>query len=146
MRLLFVTGWKRAVFLSFHPDALLLCVYSFCQLQAVREDLGLQRLVLETCRGHLRALRTSTAAAITGLSVEIGGGWSVKGVVSSLPGAFGIQDGPQDEADAARAGKAAVSKCTVLAPLLLKETFRQVRNADTRNDSAPVFWMREYSE
>lgn len=83
----------------------------------MKEELGLQRLVLETCRGHLRVLRTSTAAVGAGLSVEVGGGKSTKGVE---------RDGPQDEADASRAGKAAAKRCTVLAPLLLKEVFRQV--------------------
>ncbi|CAN0113188.1 unnamed protein product, partial [Scytosiphon promiscuus] len=40
--------------------------------EAVRDDLALQRLVLETCRGHLRTLRTGTAAASTGLAIESG--------------------------------------------------------------------------
>lgn len=88
----------------------------------MKEDLSLQRLVLETCRGHLRALRTSTAAASSGLSIEVGGGWSRRG-----GGDGSVQDSPQDEADASRAGKAAVKRCMILAPLLLKEVFRQVR-------------------
>lgn len=88
----------------------------------MREDLGLQRLVLETCRGHLRSLRSGAAAASPGgLTVDVGGGPSAKGT------AVGAHSGgPQDEADAVRAGKAAVKKCTALAPLLLKEVFRQV--------------------
>lgn len=52
--------------------------------------------------------------------MEVGGGRSTKGVAS---------DGPQDEADASKAGKAAAKRCTVLAPLLLKEVFRQVQCA-----------------
>ena len=96
--------------------------------QAVRDDLGLQRLVLETCRGHLRALRTSTAGATAGLMVEIGGSCSAKGAVSASSTLGDIHSGPQDEADAARAGKAAVKRCSGLAPLLLKEVVRQVRN------------------
>lgn len=88
----------------------------------MREDLGLQRLVLETCRGHLRALRTGAAAASPGgLTVDVGGGPSARGVaVAAHSGS------PQDEADAVRAGKTAVKRCTALAPLLLKEVFRQV--------------------
>lgn len=106
--------------------------------QAVREDLGLQRLVLETCRGHLRSLRTSTAAATAGLMVEIGGSCSAKGAVSASSAASGIHGGPQDEADAARAGKAAVKRCTVLVPLLLKEVFRQVRTCQAKGVALDV--------
>ncbi|CAM9979899.1 unnamed protein product, partial [Hapterophycus canaliculatus] len=94
--------------------------------EAVRDDLSLQRLVLETCRGHLRSLRTGTAAASTGLAVESGGGRSTRGVAASGSGGGGGGGGPQDEADAWRAGRAAMKRCTVLAPLLLKEFFRQV--------------------
>eukprot|EP00903_Cladosiphon_okamuranus_P008699 g8335.t1 len=95
--------------------------------EAVREDLGLQRLVLETCRGHLRALRTGAAAASPGgLTVDIGGGPSAKGVAVAAH-----SGGPQDEADAVRAGKTAVKKCTALAPLLLKEVFRQLAEGNT---------------
>lgn len=94
----------------------------------MKDDLGLQRLVLETCRGHLRTLRTSTASAGSGISVEVGGGASTRGAAgSSISELNRIQSPPQDEADAARAGKAAVKRCTALAPLLLREVFRQVR-------------------
>lgn len=122
------------LFLSLHTHKTLFpCIRALslvCRIcfQAVRDDLGLQRLVLETCRGHLRALRTSTAAATAGLMVEIGGSCSAKGAVSASSALGGIHGGPQDEADAARAGKAAVKRCTGLAPLLLKEVIRQVRN------------------
>lgn len=82
-------------------------------------------MVLETCRGHLRALRTGAAAASPGgLTVDVGGGPSAKGVAVATAAHSG--GGPQDEADAVRAGKAAVKRCTGLAPLLLKEVFRQV--------------------
>eukprot|EP00752_Nemacystus_decipiens_P005128 g4653.t1 len=96
--------------------------------EAVREDLGLQRLVLETCRGHLRALRTGAAAASPGgLTIDVGGSPSAKGaVVAAHSGG-----GPQDEADAVRAGKAAIKRCTALAPLLLKEVFRQLAEGNT---------------
>lgn len=97
-------------------------------LQAVKEDLGLQRLVLETCRGHLRLLRTATLTASDGLSLEVGGGACSRGIVSTSCATYGgaFQDCPQDEADAARAGKAGVKRCIKLAPLLMKEIFRQV--------------------
>ena len=107
------------------------CLRTF---QAVREDLGLQQLVLETCRGHLRQLRTATAAASDGLSLKVGGGASCRGIVSTCVaygGAF--LDGPQDEADAAIAGKAGVKKCIRLAPLLMKEVFRQVGSEVARS-------------
>lgn len=109
-----------------NPTSLLFVASMLCPAthQAVKEDLGLQRLILETCRGHLRALRTSTAVAGAGLSVEVGGGGSTRGATASSAG--GMQEAPQDEADATRAGKAATKRCTVLAPLLLKEVFRQV--------------------
>lgn len=95
------------------------------RVKAVREDLGLQRLALETCRGHLRCLRAGAAQPSSGgggsLAVDVGGGPSAKGVAGGVHGG-----GPRDEADAGRAGKAAVKRCAVLAPLLLKEFFRQV--------------------
>lgn len=96
-----------------------------CRVKAVREDLGLQRLALETCRGHLRCLRAGAAQPSTGgggdLAVDVGGGPSARGVAGGVHGG-----GPRDEADAGRAGKAAVKRCAVLAPLLLKEFLRQV--------------------
>ncbi|CBJ26049.1 Fanconi anemia, complementation group I [Ectocarpus siliculosus] len=97
--------------------------------EAVREDLGLQRLALETCRGHLRCLRAGAAQPSSGgggLEVDVGGGPSAKGVAGGVHGG-----GPRDEADAGRAGKAAVKRCAVLAPLLLKEFFRQVTTGNT---------------
>lgn len=79
-------------------------------------------MVLETCRGHLRTLRSGAAAASPGgLTVDIGGGPSAKGAAIAAH-----SGGPQDEADAVRAGKTAVKKSAGLAPLLLKEIFRQV--------------------
>lgn len=99
----------------------------------MREDLSLQQLVLETCRGHLRHLRTSTAASIAGLSVEVGGGASTRGAgFMSSAACCAFPDGPQDEADAVRAAKVAIKRCTVLGPLVLKETFRQVREGVQR--------------
>ncbi|CAB1119943.1 unnamed protein product [Ectocarpus sp. CCAP 1310/34] len=95
-----------------------------------REDLGLQRLALETCRGHLRCLRAGAAQPSSGggggLAVDVGGGPSAVGVAGGVHGG-----GPRDEADAGRAGKAAVKRCAVLAPLLLKEFFRQVTTGNT---------------
>ncbi|CAM9230899.1 unnamed protein product, partial [Ectocarpus sp. 13 AM-2016] len=98
--------------------------------EAVREDLRLQRLALETCRGHLRCLRAGAAQPSSGggggLAVDLGGGPSAKGVAGGVHGG-----GPRDEADAGRAGKAAVKRCAVLAPLLLREFFRQVTTGNT---------------
>ncbi|CAM9831866.1 unnamed protein product, partial [Ectocarpus sp. 8 AP-2014] len=102
--------------------------------EAVREDLGLQRLALETCRGHLRCLRAGAAQPSSGggggggggLAVDVGGGPSAKSVAGGVHGG-----GPRDEADAGRAGKAAVKRCAVLAPLLLKEFSRQVTTGNT---------------
>lgn len=116
---------------SFHPLRVAPTLSPFVGVsvrQAVREDLDLQRLVLETCRGHLRALRTGSAAGSAGsLTVDVGGGASAKGVGGGLSsGSGGREYCPQDEADAGRAGRAAAKRCTVLAPLLLQEVFRQV--------------------
>ncbi|CAM9603254.1 unnamed protein product, partial [Discosporangium mesarthrocarpum] len=97
---------------------------------AVRDDLDLQRLVLETCRGLLSSHRVGNITPGS-LSCEVGGGLSSRGGAGGLQGS-----GPQDEIDANRAGRALVKRLGALGPLILKEFFRQLQEGNTSSAAA----------
>lgn len=94
--------------------------------ESAKNDVELHKLVLETARVHLRAMKIGLRASstVTNLMLEVGGG-AISDVYA--------QEGESHKLSS-DATQTAMRKCTVLAPLLIQEAHRQIKSGSCSSD------------